>query len=71
MEIFQVPGIFKHNICRAKEEKNGIYTITLNAVKIGSIIKENGGWRLLEQLKEELSAENVQLIGQSIDERNH
>ncbi|MRX46564.1 MULTISPECIES: hypothetical protein [Pedobacter] len=71
MEFFQVPGIFKDSICRAKEEKNGVYTISLNAVKIGSIVKENGGWRLLEQLKEELSAENVQLIGQRIDERNH
>ncbi|WP_026904934.1 hypothetical protein [Pedobacter glucosidilyticus] len=71
MELFQVPGIFNNDICRAKEEKNGIYTITLNAVKIGTIVKENGGWRLLEQYKEVLSAENVQLIGQSIDARNH
>ena len=70
MEVFQIPGIFNNKICRAKQEKNNKYIITMDAVKIGSIIKENGGWRLNEQLKEVLTAENVQLIGQSIDERN-
>ena len=70
METFQIPGIFNNKICRAKHDRNNIYMITMDAVKVGSIIKENGGWRLHEQTKEVLSAENVQLIGQSIDERN-
>lgn len=70
MEIFQIPGIFKDRICRAKQDKNNTYTITMDAVKVGSIIKENGGWRLNEQLKEVLTAENVQLIGFTIDLRN-
>lgn len=70
METFQIPGIFNNRICRAKQEKNNSYVITMDAVKVGSIIKENGGWRLEVQIKEILSAENVQLIGQKIDERN-
>lgn len=70
METFQIPGIFNNKICRAKEDKNNIYIITVDAVKVGTIIKENGGWRLNEQFKDILTAENVQLIGMFIDSRN-
>ncbi len=69
METFQIPGIFKDKICRARQEKNNYYSITMDTVKVGSIVRENGGWRLNEQVKEVLTTENVQLIGQSIDER--
>lgn len=69
METFQIPGIFNNKICRAKEDKNNIYIITMDAVKVGTIIKDNGGWRLYEQYKDILTAENVQLIGLSIDSR--
>jgi hypothetical protein len=70
METFQIPGIFNNKICRAKQDRNNIYIITMDAVKVGTIIKENGGWRLHEQIKDVLTAENVQLIGHSIDERD-
>lgn len=70
METFQIPGIFGNNICRAREIETNFYQIFKDNNLIGSIIKEDGGWRIEEYKSENLSAENVQLIGQQIDKRN-
>lgn len=69
MEAFQIPGILGNSICRAKSQKSNEYIITKDSVNIGSIVKEDGGWRIKEQIKEDLSAENVQLIGAYINKR--
>ncbi len=70
MEIFQVPGIFKSNICRAQELETNLYEIFKDNNVIGTIFKEDGGWRIEDYKSESLTAENVQLIGQQIDKRN-
>ncbi len=63
MEAIQIPGIFKEAICRAKPVQNDLYSITMDTVFIGTILKEGGGWCLQEVAGEALTAENVQLIG--------
>ncbi|WP_423146100.1 hypothetical protein [Rubrolithibacter danxiaensis] len=55
-------------LCKAKQVKKNIYQITMDNVFIGYIRKEQSGWMLEEYSKEELTAENVQLIGDQIDQ---
>ncbi|MVN23158.1 hypothetical protein [Mucilaginibacter arboris] len=69
MEAIQISGIFKNAICRAKPLSENLYSITKDTVFIGKILKENGGWNLEEVAGEDLTAENVQLIGAYIDKK--
>jgi hypothetical protein len=48
-------------------EKN-LYRVSLDNRPIGNIRKKEGGWMMEEYAKEELTAENVQLIGDKIDQ---
>ena len=70
MDTFQIRGIFKNNICRAREIDDDEYAITMDTQEIGVIAKEKGGWYIKETKNEALSAENAQLIGQFIDRRS-
>ena len=69
MEAIQISGIFKNAICRALPLGEGLYSITKDTVFIGKILKENGGWNLEEVSGEDLTAENVQLIGAYLDKK--
>lgn len=69
MEAFQISGIFKDAICRAQPIETNLYRITKDTVFIGTILKENGGWNLEEVAGEDLTGENVQLIGAFIDRK--
>lgn len=69
MEAIQISGIFKNAICRAIPIEENLYRITKDTVFIGKILKENGGWCLEEVEGEDLSAENVQLIGAFLDRK--
>lgn len=69
MEAIQIPGIFKNAICRAIPIQQGLFNITMDTVFIGKILKENGGWHLQEVAGEDLTAENVQLIGAQLDKK--
>jgi len=69
MEAFQISGIFKNAICRAQPVGPDLYRITKDTVFIGTILKQNGGWNLEEVSGEDLTAENVQLIGAYIDRK--
>ncbi|MEX8548703.1 MAG: hypothetical protein V5804_13995 [Mucilaginibacter sp.] len=71
MEAIQVRGIFKDAICRAIPIENNLYRITRDTVFIGTIMKENGGWNLEEVAGEDLTAENVQLIGAYLDKKGY
>lgn len=69
MEAIQISGIFKNAICRAQPLGSDLYRITMDTVFIGTILRENGGWCLEEVAGEELTAENVQLIGAYLDKK--
>ena len=69
MEDIQIPGIFKDAICRAKPLPDNLYSITRDTVFIGTILKDGGGWCLNEVSGDELTAENVQLIGAQLDRK--
>lgn len=69
MEAIQISGIFKDAICRAKPLEDNLYSITKDTVFIGTILKSNGGWSLEEVAGEDLTGENVQLIGAYIDKK--
>lgn len=69
MEAIQISGIFKSAICRAIPIEDNLYRITKDTVFIGKILKENGGWSLEEVAGEDLTAENVQLIGAYLDRK--
>jgi hypothetical protein len=69
MEAIQISGIFKNAICRAQPIETDLYRITMDTVFIGKIVRENGGWQLQEVAGEELTAENVQLIGAYLDKK--
>lgn len=56
-----------NKICKVKQLQKDRYRVSLDHVVIGSIRKESGGWMLEEYSREELTAENVQLIGDKID----
>jgi|GEM_PF-774260 len=67
METHLIPfaGI---KLCKAKQVQKDLFKITMDNIFIGYIKKENGGWMMEEYSKEELTAENVQLIGNQIDQ---
>jgi hypothetical protein len=69
MEEIQLSGIFGHQICRVKWVRANIYRVSANGVLTGHIKKENGGWMLEDVSGELLTAENVQLIGEKLDQR--
>ncbi len=69
MEAIQIAGIFKNAICRAQEINPNLYRITMDTVFIGTILREKGGWCLEEVSGENLTAENVQLIGAYLDRK--
>jgi hypothetical protein len=69
MEAIQISGIFKNAICRAQPIEPDLYRITMDTVFIGKILRESGGWQLQEVAGEELTAENVQLIGSFLDKK--
>ncbi|MGI4022797.1 MAG: hypothetical protein ACRYFA_14935 [Janthinobacterium lividum] len=69
MEAIQIAGVFKDAICRATPLGEGLYSITIDTVFIGKILEENGGWNLEEVAGEELTAENVQLIGAYLNKK--
>ena len=69
MEAIQISGIFKHAICRAQALEPNLYRITMDTVFIGTILRENGGWCLQEISGEDLTAENVQLIGAYLERK--
>ncbi|ADY51577.1 hypothetical protein Pedsa_1006 [Pseudopedobacter saltans DSM 12145] len=69
MEKFQVPGIFRDEVCYARNLDKNRFEIFKNTKRVGIIDKENGGWFLDQFYDECLLTENVQLIGQFIDKR--
>ncbi|RYE24955.1 MAG: hypothetical protein EOP42_21870 [Sphingobacteriaceae bacterium] len=71
MEAVQISGIFKNAICRAQAIEPNLYRITMDTVFIGTILRESGGWCLQEISGEELTAENVQLIGAYLDRKHY
>lgn len=54
-------------LVKVKPINKDIYRVTVNNRPIGNISKRDGGWMMEEYAKEELTAENVQLIGDKID----
>ncbi|MCO4294292.1 hypothetical protein NF867_15630 [Solitalea sp. MAHUQ-68] len=66
MDEYQIPFV-GNKIYKARSTQKNLYRITRDNQYIGFIRWENGGWMLEENAKEELTAENVQLIGEKID----
>ncbi len=56
-----------NKLMKVKQVQKDYYRISLDHKFIGYIRKQGGGWMLEEYSKEELTAENVQLIGDKID----
>jgi hypothetical protein len=54
-------------LIKVKQVQKDYYSISLDHSFIGYIRKVSGGWQLEENSKAELTAENVQLIGDQID----
>jgi hypothetical protein len=57
-----------NKLMKVKQIQKDYYRISLDHSFIGYIRKESGGWQLEENSKAELTAENVQLIGDQIDQ---
>jgi hypothetical protein len=55
-------------LVKVKQLQKDYYQVSLDHSFIGYIRKVNGGWQLEEYSKAELTAENVQLIGDQIDQ---
>ena len=54
-------------LMKVKQIQKDYYRVSLDHAFIGYIRKVGGGWQLEENSKIELTAENVQLIGDQID----
>jgi len=54
-------------LVKVKQIQKGLFEVSLDHSFIGYIRKEGGGWMMEEYSKEQLTAENVQLIGSQID----
>lgn len=67
MEEHLINSDFGGKLCKVKPIQKNLYRVTFDNRFIGHIKKEAGGWQMEEYAKEELSAENVQLIGDKID----
>lgn len=55
-------------LVKVKQLQKNYYQVSLDHSIIGYIRKVGGGWQLEEYSKAELTAENVQLIGDQIDQ---
>jgi len=55
-------------LMKVKQIQKDYFRISLDHSFIGYIRKTGGGWQLEEYSKAELTAENVQLIGDQIDQ---
>jgi hypothetical protein len=55
-------------LMKVKQIQKDYYRVSLDHSFIGYIRKVDGGWQLEEYSKAELTAENVQLIGDQIDQ---
>ena len=55
-------------LMKVKQVQKDYYRISLDHSFIGYIRKVSGGWQLEENSRAELTAENVQLIGDQIDQ---
>jgi hypothetical protein len=69
MEDIQLPGIFGNKICRVRWVRPNVYRVTADNILTGHIKRENGGWMLEDISGELLTAENVQLIGEKLDQK--
>lgn len=58
---------FGPQLVKVKALKKDTYRVSIDNKEIGNISKRDGGWMMEEYAKEELTAENVQLIGDKID----
>jgi hypothetical protein len=67
MDEHIINSSISNKLCRVKHIGNGIYRITLDGIFAGFMRKDGSGWMLEEYSREELTAENVQLIGDKID----
>jgi hypothetical protein len=56
-----------NKLMKVKQLQKDYYRISLDHKFIGYIRKQDGGWMLEEYSHPELTAENVQLIGDQID----
>ena len=56
-----------NKLMKVKQLQKDYFRISLDHKFIGYIRKQGGGWMLEEYSREELTAENVQLIGDQID----
>ena len=54
-------------LVKVKPIEKNLYWVTVDNKPIGLIRKKDGGWMMEEYAREELTAENVQLIGDKID----
>ena len=55
-------------LMKVRQIEKDYYRVSLDHSFIGYIRKVGGGWQLEEYSKAELTAENVQLIGDQIDQ---
>lgn len=54
-------------LVKVKPIEKNLYRVSIDNKPIGNIRKKDGGWMMEEYAKEDLTAENVQLIGDKID----
>lgn len=67
METHLIP-FSGEKLIKVKQIQRNLFQITMNNDFMGYIRKENNGWMLEDYSKAELTAENVQLIGDQIDQ---
>jgi hypothetical protein len=56
-----------NKIFKVKQLERNYFRISMDHKFIGYIRREGGGWQMEENSQEDLTAENVQLIGDQID----
>jgi hypothetical protein len=67
MEEHLINSAIGNKLCRVKPIRKDFYRVTLDGVFAGFMRRDGSGWMLEEYSREELTAENVQLIGDKID----
>lgn len=71
IHLYQMEDHLVHSLgtklVKVKPIEKDLYRVSIDNRPIGNIRKKDGGWMMEEYAKEELSAENVQLIGDKID----
>lgn len=68
MEEHLINSAIGTKLCRVKPIRKDFYRVTLDGAFAGFMRKDGSGWMLEEYSREELTAENVQLIGDKIDD---